>query len=197
MPGEQSTFATFPVTDPMIEPQVIFDACADHADALEEQIRVAIVIVDSEGEALATTYHKQAPLEASSEHAANAGDVSMGSIIAQLLKHIEVQQRAVTGSHCSIYDAFERTMSQMQKTNERLAAQNQALVEALRSIETEGGAEIEEVREEAVARTQAWNKLGELVPIVTDFAMRAAQSKMNGHAGHAAGAVNGTASVVD
>lgn len=194
--GESKVFATFPV-EPLPDVQLIFDACGDLADALEEAVRVAIVMVNEDGLAIARTFHKQVPLEAASPDALGASDVSPNSIVAQLLRHIEVQQRAVTGSHGAIYDAFERTINQLQKANEKLLAQNTALTEALRNLEAaQGTEETQEQREESIARTQAWEKFSELGPVVVDFMLKAANAKFsNGHA--AAGNVAGTASVVD
>jgi hypothetical protein len=133
------------------------------------------------------------PMEAHSVDALKAADVSMGAIVAQLLRHIEVQQRAVTGSHMSIYNAFERTLTQLQKTNERQALQLDRLTEALRDRDTANAETTEEEREEASTRRQAWEKFGELGPQVAEFFLRAANGKLNG----AAASVNGSAKVVD
>lgn len=197
--GEPQTFATYPA-DPMPDVETIFNACADLADELEQAVRVAIVIVNEEGEALARCHHKQLPLEAHSIDALKAADVSMGAIVAQLLRHIEVQQRAVTGSHMSIYSAFERTLTHFQKVSERQAAQITTLTEALRERDAANDNETAEDREVAAARSQAWEKLSELGPQVLEFALKAANHKVsnsNGAAAAAAGAVSGSARVVD
>lgn len=198
--GEAQTFATFPA-DPTPDVDVIFNACADLADELEQAVRVAIVVVNEEGESLAKCFHKQMPIEAHSVDALKAtADVSMGAIVAQLLRHIEVQQRAVTGSHMSIYSAFERTLTQFQKVTERQALQITQLTEALRERDAENDNATPEDREVAMARAQTWEKLSELGPQVAEFFLHAAKSKVmnsNGHAAAAAAAVNGTAKVVD
>lgn len=197
--GEAETFASFPA-EPLPEIETILNACADLADELEQSVRVAIVITNEEGESLAKCFHKQMPMEAHSPDALKTADVSMASIVAQLLRHIEVQQRAVTGSHMSIYNAFERTLTQLQKTNERQALQLDRLTEALREREVMTTEQSEADREESLTRRQAWEKFGEIGPQVAEFMLRAASSKvmgaMNGH-GAAAGAVNGSAKVVD
>jgi hemoglobin-like flavoprotein len=196
-PGEAKTFATFPA-DPLPDVQLIFDACGDLADSLEESVRVAIVILDEDGESLAQTFHKQMPLDASSPDALNASEVSSNTIVAQLLRHIEVQQRAVTGSHVAIYDAFQRTLDQLQKTNERQNAQINALTEALHAAHGEASEETADTRAESIARTQAWERFAELGPVVTELLLKTAAGKMNGHASDAGrAAVNGAASVVD
>jgi hypothetical protein len=118
--------------------------------------------------------------------ALKAADVSMGAIVAQLLRHIEVQQRAVTGSHMSIYSAFEKTLTQFQKVNERQAIQITQLTEALRDRDAANDNATAEDREVALAKTQAWEKLGELGPQVAEFLLRAASAKVmnsNGHGG--------------
>jgi hypothetical protein len=197
--GELHTFATFPI-DPLPDVEMIFNACADLADELEQAIRVSIVIVDEDDKAICRASHKQMPLEASSPDALKTADVSMGGIVAQLLRHIEQQQRAVTGSHLSIYNAFERTLTQLQKVVERQGAQIQTLTEALRDTEGKQSEETAEQREEAISRRQAWDKLGELLPTVSEFALKALAMKVsNGHAANTngVGAVHGTASVVD
>jgi hypothetical protein len=195
--GEPQTFATF-AADPLPDVETIFNACADLADELEQAVRVAIVIVNEEGEALARCHHKQMPLEAHSADALKAADVSMGAIVAQLLRHIEVQQRAVTGSHMSIYSAFERTLTQFQKVTERQALQITQLTEALRERDAANDNDTAETREESMQRAQAWEKLSELGPQVAEFFLRAANNKANGN-GHAAAAAaaNGSARVVD
>jgi nitrogen regulatory protein PII-like uncharacterized protein len=193
--GEPQTFATFPA-DPMPDIETIFNACADLADELEQAVRVAIVVVNEEGEALAKCFHKQMPIEAHSVDALKAADVSMGAIVAQLLRHIEVQQRAVTGSHMSIYSAFERTLTQFQKVTERQATQITQLTEALRERDAVAGEETLEQREEAVSRKQVWDKFGELGPQVAEFMLKAANARLSNGGGGAAN-VNGTAKVVD
>lgn len=199
-PGEAQTFATFPA-DPLPDVQLIFDACGDLADSLEESIRVAILVIDEDGETLARTWHKQMPLEASSPDALNASEVSTNTIVAQLLRHIETQQRAVTGSHVAIYDAFQRTLDQLQKTNERQNAQINALTEALNAAHGEASEDTADTRAEAIARTQAWERFAELGPAVTELLLKAAAHKIpgvvNGHAAAGArDAVNGAATVV-
>jgi len=182
--GESQTFATFHV-DPLPDAEAIFNACADLADELEASVRVAIIFVNEAGEGLCRCYHKQTPIEASSADALNAADVSSNTIIAQLLRHIEVQQKAVTGSHMSIYNAFERTLEQLQKVVARQAVQIQQLTEALKAANDNNGEEeddLQEVREEAIARRAAWEKLSEIGPVAAEFLLKAATAKLsNGH----------------
>jgi hypothetical protein len=173
--GESQTFQTFHV-EPLPDVEAIFNACADLADELEASVRVAIIFVNEAGEALARCYHKQTPLEASSVDALGAADVSSNTIIAQLLRHIEVQQKAVTGSHMSIYNAFERTLAQLQKTIERQAGQIQQLTDALKAAQNDNATEeddLQEVREEAIARRNAWEKLSEIGPVAAEFLLKA------------------------
>jgi uncharacterized coiled-coil protein SlyX len=189
--GESQTFATFHV-EPLPEVETIFNACADLADELECSVRVAIIFVNEAGEGLCRCYHKQTPLEASSVDALGAADVSSNTIIAQLLRHIEVQQKAVTGSHMSIYNAFERTLAQLQKTIERQATQIQQLTDALKAANDNNATEeddLQEVREEAIARRNAWEKLSEIGPVAAEFLLKAATAKItNGHASNGAAA---------
>lgn len=164
--------------------QVILDACADHADAEEEEIRVAIVFIGEDGEQVARKNHKARPADVASFDAANAGSVTPNAIVAQLLRHIEVQQRVMSASYIQIQNSYEKTIGGLHKERERMSLQIQALSEKLVEYGAAGGADNDndtpESRTEALARADAWSKVAEYAPAVMQLVVQGVQSKLNG-----------------
>lgn len=177
--GIVNTIAEFK-SDPLPDDQAIFDACADYADGLQEEVRVAIQALNDDGEQIAVRFHIQQPEEAASEDHAAAGSVSNNSITAQLMRHIEVLHRVNTGSMLRIHEAFERIIASQQRSSERQDARIQAMTEMLqemrleRAVRGEGEGEDEESR---VQRAVVTEKLVELLPVVGQYMLAAAAAK--------------------
>ena len=167
--------------------ELILCACRDLADSLEEAVRVAIQAIGDEDRVLATVYHKQLAEENAHADGDNAANVSANTIVAQLLRHIEVQQNVMTRSQANIFAAFEKN-PQQQKMIERQSAQITSLNETIQELKSGVISEQSaEEREEAVQRGMAWQKVGELAPTILQLAAEYASAEMNGHSnGHAA-----------
>jgi hypothetical protein len=163
--------------------QVVLDTCADHADACEEEIRVAIEFLNSDGDVTARTQHKARPLQAGSFDALNAGSVTGNALVAQLLRHIEVQQRVMSTSYMNIQESYERTIAGLHKDRERMSQQIITLMDSLREQHLGGDDEeaTPEGRTEALARAEAWNKVAEFAPAAMSLVIQGVQSKLNGH----------------
>lgn len=179
---------------------MILEASADYADVLEEDARVSVEYLDDEGEVLASTLHKAKSGTAVGFDATNAANVSGGTIVSQMLRHIETQQKVLSGSNLGAFTLLERTLSLQGKIIEKQAQQIAELSEKLAAMAskaaelTAGDDEDPEVTaEESRARARAFDKVSELVPIVAQFALNYAQSKVAGGA-HVPPPTNGVAS---
>lgn len=204
--GEGTVFQRWPVRalgDDMHDLVTqICEASAFYADSVEETVRVAIEFLSDEDEVIASTIHKARPEKVTSEFAANAANVSEGTIISQLLHHIEVQQRVMSGSNVGAFQTLERALTLQNKLVERQAQQIQALADqviALQRVVIDGAAAVQAAEgedavtteEESRARARAFDKFAELLPMVADTAMAYARSRFNGHGGDVAGAAVG------
>lgn len=192
--GDGHVFKSWPLQDlpdDLPDIQEILDCCGDYADAAEEQVRCVVEFLNEEGETIARTVHKASTREAKSYDAQHAGDVSERTIVNQLLRHIEVQQRVLSGGNLHAFQICERVLNVQQKMMDRLATQNAELHDQLSRMRAEqlelgagGDGEEDPVvsAEESRARARAWDKVAELAPIVVSTATRAAAAHFNGGA---------------
>lgn len=170
--------------------QLVLDCCGEFADAIEESARVAVEYLNEDEDVIASTIHKAKASEVSGFDAANAANISENTIISQLLRHIEVQQRVLSGSNLGSFQALERVLTLQQKLVEKQAQQisqlaDQVLAMRLKQVEEEGSEEsAADTEEESRARARAMDKVGELLPAVANTALAYMQSRLtNGHAG--------------
>ena len=180
--------------------QLIFDVAGDYADSVEEDARVAVEFLSEDDEVIASTVHKAKCTRPASVDAANASNVSSATIISQLLRHIETQQRVLSGGSIGALGAMERVLKMQSAIIEKQAAQNSDLASKLVALQGEIAANDSESESEdnapevAAARARAFDKLGELVPVVGAYMMEHIQAKAaNGVAGavHAAATSTG------
>jgi hypothetical protein len=190
--GKPHVIKTWPVSelgDDCVD--LILSAIADYADGLGESVRVAIQVLDDDEDVLATAIHQQSPAEAHSEDAQHADQVSGNALVSTLLRHIEGQQKVMTGTLLSIFNAFERTLEQQQKMLERQAKQLQQQSDLLVARRDDASESTEEDRAEAMARGRAWEKVSELLPIVSEMAI--AHVRAGGTSANSNGKANGHA----
>jgi len=179
--------------------QTILDVCGDYADAIEEDARIAIEFLKDDDTVLASTVHKAKATEVTSYDAANAANVSQGTIVSTLLRHIEVQQKVLSGSNLGAFQAMERVLTLQSKLVEKQAQQIQQLADQVLAMRMEhaaesGGAE-PDTEEESRARARAMDRVAELLPTVVQTAANYMQQRANGHSAAAdPPTVNGTAS---
>lgn len=189
--GDGRVFKSWPLQDlpeDLPDIQEILDCCGDYADAAEEQVRCVIEFLNDEGETIARTVHKASTREAKSWDAANAGEVSERTIVSQLLRHIEVQQRVLSGGNLHAFQICERVLNIQQKMLEKLSAQNVELTDQVLKLReanapSEDGEDPEVSAEESRARARAWDKVAELAPMVVSTATRAAAAHFSGGGG--------------
>lgn len=188
--GEEGPFQRWPVATLPEDPvQLIFDCAGDYADSCGESKRVAIEYLDDEGEVIAKTIHKAGTAEAKSWDAANAANVSENTIISQLLRHIEVQQKVLSGSSLGTFNAMERVLALQSRLVEKQAQQLAQLsdqVMAMRLEQVKADPDEDDpadTEEESRARARALEKVGELLPPVANMALAYMQTRLtNGHA---------------
>lgn len=185
--------------------QLVLDVAGDYADSQQEAVRVSVEYLNDEDVKTAGTIHKAKTREAQTWDQANAADVSQGSIISQLLRHIEVQQKVLSGSNLNAFAIVERAMNVQQKVMERQAAQIQALADQVLELRAkavvageEGDEEAAaETAEESRARARAFDRFAEIVPHVANGVLQYVATKQAGPAVNGAvnGAVHAAASV--
>lgn len=181
--------------------QLVFDVSGDYADSIEEDARVAVEFLAEDGETvLASIVHKAKCSSPRSVDAANAANVSNATIISQLLRHIETQQRVLSGGNVGALAAMERVLNLQSKIVEKQALQNAELASKLVEMQrdlaehadedaTENSAEV------SAARARAYDKIGELVPTVGAYIMQYVEHRAtNGAAGPAVHAAASTVS---
>ena len=170
--------------------QIIFDCAGDYADSCGESKRVAIEYLDEDGEVFAKTIHKAGTAEAKTWDSANAANVSENTIISQLLRHIEVQQKVLSGSSLGTFGAMERVLALQSRLVEKQAQQlaqlsDQVLAMRLEQVKADPDEDSDpaDTEEESRARARALEKVGELLPPVANMALAYMQNRLtNGHA---------------
>jgi hypothetical protein len=179
--------------------QMVLDCCGDYADAIEESARVAIEYLNDDDEVIASTVHKARAASATGYDAANAGNISENTIVSQLLRHIEVQQRVLSGSNLGAFQSLERVLTLQTKLVEKQAQQIQQLADQVLAMRLEHGsgddsAELAvstpDTEEESRARARAMDRVGELLPVVANMAINYMQTRANGHAAAPGGPVH-------
>lgn len=166
--------------------QRILQECDDYAAQANEAVRIKIELLDEGKETIAYLPHTATPDEPMTVDEANAAQTSSERVIAMFMRHVETQQRALTGSMGSIFNAFERTLEQNQRIIERQSSQIQNLqtqLEAARAVNADDEEDSESERTEHLARARAWDKVSELLPAVAKIAINHAANGVNGSGG--------------
>lgn len=148
---------------------LVLDACNDYAEENGEPVKFLIQWCDHNDKPIATAHHRAAPGDLNPDDPKT--DLSINSIVAQFMRHDEAREKVLLGALGSIFGAHEKTIQLQQNMISTLIEQQKRdhlEMQAMR-VQREQHSEREptdEERQEAVARANALNKLGELAPMV-------------------------------
>lgn len=160
--------------------EVLLDVAQDHCDEREEACEFYVQAVNANGEsigqrALASRLTPQLD-EALPPSALNAArGVSVDKIVAHLLNNDVQKEKIVLGFLGEALKAMGQLNTMQQSALATLQADNLRLQQLLQAVVERSGAEqatSDEERAEAIARTEALNKLGELGPAAIQLLMQ-------------------------
>lgn len=159
--------------------EVVYSVAQDHCDSIEESAQYRFECLDDHGNVRTSIGVRCRPelTDDASPAQMRAHEANVNGIVSHFLTHDTAKTKILVASLQTVLTANKQTLELQMKMLEHMGRFNLELQQQLAAAraaapEREAEADPEEVRAEAVARQQAWNKLTELAPMVVNAITR-------------------------
>lgn len=147
----------------------VLTAAQDHCDDIEQSAAYRVEAVDAADHVIATVPLRLKPVlsEDTRPNALRAHEANGPELLVHFMNSDIAKTKIVIGAMGAIIAGFEKTLTQLLRSNEQLSRQNQDLTAALQAARVSHGDDrelSEEERLEAAAKANAWNRIGEVLP---------------------------------